>query len=1049
MNAYEIATLVIAYLVLIPWLYRTLHSLRACLVVAAVCLVPIVLSLERTSAFLSTDETWQLPQIIDLGMDPWNGGSSRTSYAVLSTFAAAARAVFPITLTQTLILVKCVHWLVGFVLFVELGRVLARHLVEERQRPLFLVAFFYVVGLLPTDVLAFKVGNYDLFALGLALLAIAYLEVALSRSVPGYALGAVVAATLGAQEKLSVSPILITAIALYGYVAVRGLKSISQIAVFLRVAFAVAVSAATCLATLGIVAALKGGAIGDININLTFDPLVFWIRPFVWTMDNAYMESRQLFLPVAVAACYVGSNVLLLADRVVTRRCWPIGRPIQVVTLILPIVVLIVGVVATYTVAGYWAPYRSIEPGFFVPPRGFNDSVRHFGAQTYLEHLMAGSAWAYAVFVGALPTVFWIAAGALVAAAWRRRSLGRQRHFLNVVLLVCLASPLAFGLLQLPIVNRYFNIMLLVVAVIVLIRGFDLLPSLPRPVPYGVVAALGALLLAEVIPFKPLYAAFRPIWSDYGEAYNAAAIEPGRVNPWWIGWGEEAGILGPEVRRRCLADQAARGEADPVAACRQAVLNDTWTSAFSWLDADRLLSVFEHEGDLPYARYSASDYFLVNRTCFVTRCASFPVGVQPEATLDFRGYVQAWVYRGDRLRDAGFRWSWPRDPTFEHGAGEALVDRVAAIQRESGLPLFLAAPTTIQRPLHRLLTDRGVFPKLTTADVVVVRPDTEGLVVASDDAPWIGPSFLPGVREVATVPFADGPGAFRIYRVPAARDLPAGDWRDLDATWANGVHLIAGQIDRRVAPGDEIRVRLAWRTGAAQQGRTRFAVVLADAVANEVAGIKDLPYAPGQWTAGDLVLMQLAFRFEQPLPAGVYTARLSLYDIPYTGQLPATVNPPTAPPTTAVTIGETLVRPAPGRRAAAAADASPPLGGWLRLDRADLPPTARPGAALPVTFTWQADTRPERDYTLFGHLIDAQGKLVAQHDGMPQNGQMATSAWAPGEEVVDSFELPLPPDLAPGRYTLIAGAYDGQSGQRLTTPDGAARVVAGSIEIVP
>jgi hypothetical protein len=47
------------------------------------------------------------------------------------------------------------------------------------------------------------------------------------------------------------------------------------------------------------------------------------------------------------------------------------------------------------------------------------------------------------------------------------------------------------------------------------------------------------------------------------------------------------------------------------------------------------------------------------------------------------------------------------------------------------------------------------------------------------------------------------------------------------------------------------------------------------------------------------------------------------------------------------------------------------------------------------------------------------------------NGLYPTSAWQPGEIVVDEFELPLPDVLAAGEYSLVTGMYDLATGQRL------------------
>ena len=80
---------------------------------------------------------------------------------------------------------------------------------------------------------------------------------------------------------------------------------------------------------------------------------------------------------------------------------------------------------------------------------------------------------------------------------------------------------------------------------------------------------------------------------------------------------------------------------------------------------------------------------------------------------------------------------------------------------------------------------------------------------------------------------------------------------------------------------------------------------------------------------------------------------------------------------------------------------------------------------------WQALATISQNYTVFTHLVDAAGNLKAQQDNVPQQGHYPTLWWDPGETIIDSYNLPLPPDLAPGQYTLRVGLYEPQTGRRL------------------
>jgi hypothetical protein len=89
---------------------------------------------------------------------------------------------------------------------------------------------------------------------------------------------------------------------------------------------------------------------------------------------------------------------------------------------------------------------------------------------------------------------------------------------------------------------------------------------------------------------------------------------------------------------------------------------------------------------------------------------------------------------------------------------------------------------------------------------------------------------------------------------------------------------------------------------------------------------------------------------------------------------------------------------------------------------------------------WRADTIPTSDYTVFIHLLDLQGNLVAQFDSPPAAGAYPTSLWNPGEIIADEHRLG---ELPPGRYALQIGLYRLDTGRRLPvagTPDGTVKL---------
>lgn len=85
----------------------------------------------------------------------------------------------------------------------------------------------------------------------------------------------------------------------------------------------------------------------------------------------------------------------------------------------------------------------------------------------------------------------------------------------------------------------------------------------------------------------------------------------------------------------------------------------------------------------------------------------------------------------------------------------------------------------------------------------------------------------------------------------------------------------------------------------------------------------------------------------------------------------------------------------------------------------------------PVTLYWKAEHIPTKDYKVFVHLLDVDGNLVTNHDGVPAEGRYPTTSWRPGDIIEDKHVLSIPPDLQSGLYRLQVGMYRWPSLERL------------------
>jgi len=81
-----------------------------------------------------------------------------------------------------------------------------------------------------------------------------------------------------------------------------------------------------------------------------------------------------------------------------------------------------------------------------------------------------------------------------------------------------------------------------------------------------------------------------------------------------------------------------------------------------------------------------------------------------------------------------------------------------------------------------------------------------------------------------------------------------------------------------------------------------------------------------------------------------------------------------------------------------------------------------------VTLCWEAERALPADYTVFVHLVGADGALKITGDGPPAEGAFPTSFWQSGDHILDQHWLPQP--VAPGD-SVVVGLYHPLDGVRL------------------
>ena len=135
---------------------------------------------------------------------------------------------------------------------------------------------------------------------------------------------------------------------------------------------------------------------------------------------------------------------------------------------------------------------------------------------------------------------------------------------------------------------------------------------------------------------------------------------------------------------------------------------------------------------------------------------------------------------------------------------------------------------------------------------------------------------------------------------------------------------------------------------------------------------------------------------------------------------------------TQVVLGE-LVLPA-----MSAASTSVPLANFdngFTLDAVDLPERVRAGETLTIPFTWRSDVAGGEDHVQFLHFGHEESSEWWVYDQLPLGPRLPTRLWYSGLADSETWQVPLPADLAPGRYNVFTGLYRSRDLERVPASD--------------
>ncbi len=300
-----------------------------------------------------------------------------------------------------------------------------------------------------------------------------------------------------------------------------------------------------------------------------------------------------------------------------------------------------------------------------------------------------------------------------------------------------------------------------------------------------------------------------------------------------------------------------------------------------------------------------------------------------------------------------------------------------------------------------------------------------------------------GSNVTLDLPWPATPGGYRLHLEANGWDVPAHDVEMEIGSQQGNVSLlpIRAAAFPEEARSKEVRagqVSLGWRLLDRPEADVTVRLRLVDAAGQEISqddqplgGTTDLANA---WHPGQTITTTHSVN----LPAGalgVYSLEASLLrsNDPTTYLFLADDGAPV----------ETLTLPFVIRPERVTTVDLPPtmslveFGESVYLLESEFRPPTQPGQPFEITADWTTAAPLDASYTIFAHLLDATGQIIAQQDQQPLGGRYPTTVWTPGEVVSDTIRISVPAKAAGEVVCLRLGMYDLRSLERLPRRDAA------------
>ena len=265
--------------------------------------------------------------------------------------------------------------------------------------------------------------------------------------------------------------------------------------------------------------------------------------------------------------------------------------------------------------------------------------------------------------------------------------------------------------------------------------------------------------------------------------------------------------------------------------------------------------------------------------------------------------------------------------------------------------------------------------------------------------------------------------------------------RRVDITYGKEIKLIGYELSaQRAQPGDALTLTLYWQSLVTMDDDYSIGIHVLDTNGREI-GKRDSYPGHGMlptrlWYAGQIIRDEYWLPISGNATAGAAQIQVSLYSRVTKQDLPAAdaQGNSITPLIAQIKIGATSQTAVPHMQN----QTNYVLNKQIALLGYDITP------GFQITVYWKRIAPIDNDYKVFIHLVDANGKLIAQQDRQPMNGTNPTLLWDDGEIVVDKYVF----DVANPQKILV-GMYRSDTLERLAITDATGNALGDHIEWSP